>query len=98
MKDVNSQERLLVIVELLAKKGLEGMSNKELVVELSASAPQVCRDVAILKKRGWVQQLQTGAYRLAPFFGNFANQLAQHFRQARLDLAAEEESYFSIPR
>jgi len=95
MKDVNSQERLLIIVELLAKTGLGGMSNKDLVVELKASAPQVCRDLAILKKRGWVQQLPTGACRLAPFFGNFANQLAQHFRQAKLDLAAEEDSYFS---
>lgn len=91
--EMNSQERIMAIVELLATTGRTGLRNKELVVKLGASASNVCRDVALLEKRGWLERRYDGAYRLTPFFGNFSNLIAQSFREAKLRLAEDEERY-----
>lgn len=85
----------MAIVELLAKTGRVGLSNKDIITTLGASAPNVCRDLALLEKRTWVEKQPTGAWRLTPFFGNFSNLIAQSFREAKLRLAEDEERYRS---
>lgn len=93
--EMNSQERIMAIVETLARTGRVGLPNKEIVVAVKSSAPNVCRDLALLEKRGWVEKQPTGAWRLTPFFGNFSNLIAQSFREAKLRLAEDEERYRS---
>jgi len=90
---MNSQERIMAIVEVLAEAGRNGLRNKELVEKLQVSASKLCRDLALLGKRGWVEQLPTGGFRLSPLFGNFSNLIVQSFREARLRLTEDEARY-----
>ena len=92
---LNSQERIMAIVELLAKQGRKGLLNREIIVAIGTTAPNVSRDLGLLERRGWVEKQPTGAWRLTPFFGNFSNLMAQSFREAKLRLAEDEERYLS---
>jgi len=92
---LNSQERIMAIVEILAKEGRTGLRNKALIEALKVSAPQVCRDLGLLERRGWAEQVQGGAFRLSPMFGNFSNLIAQSFREARLRLSEDEERFLN---
>jgi DNA-binding IclR family transcriptional regulator len=95
MSEFNSQERIMAIVELLARTGRVGLPNKEIVVALQVSAPNICRDLGLLEKHRWIEKQPSGAWRLTPFFGNFSNLIAQSFREAKLRLAEDEERYRS---
>jgi DNA-binding NarL/FixJ family response regulator len=48
MEKLNSQERILIIVE----KSVEGMSNKAVAFELKTLEANVCRDLKILETHG----------------------------------------------
>lgn len=93
---LNSQERLLVIVEKLVGKSVEGMSNKTLAFELKTLEANICRDLKILEGRGWIEKSGThGKWRMSPKFGNFAGTIIKCFQSAKLRLTEDEARYAS---
>ncbi|MDR2730507.1 MAG: hypothetical protein LBB81_06370, partial [Treponema sp.] len=67
---LNCQERILLIVEKLVDKTVEGMSNKPLAFELKTQEANICRDLKILEGRGWIEKATNGKWRMSPKFGN----------------------------
>jgi len=96
VEKLNSQERIVVIVEILAGKQIEGMSNKGLAFELKTTEASLCRDMKILEAYGWVEKSNaTGKWRLSPKFGGFAGQIIKCFQTAKLRLSEDEARYAS---
>ncbi|GHU44537.1 hypothetical protein FACS1894190_16010 [Spirochaetia bacterium] len=94
MEKINSQERILLIVEKLAASKTHGMTNKTLAAELRTLEANICRDLKILKSRGWIERSDDdGRWRMSPKFGNFAGIMMQGFREAKLKLTEEEARY-----
>jgi DNA-binding IclR family transcriptional regulator len=93
---LSSQERILVIVEKLVEKSVEGMSNKALAFELHTLEANICRDLKILESHGWVEKSKTnGKWRMSPKFGGFAGAIIKCFQAARLRLTEDEARYAS---
>lgn len=90
---VNSQGRLLQIVERLTQNQILGMSNKRLAGELGVSEANICRDMKILEEHGWVEKISGGAWRMSPKFGCFAGTIMKGFQQAKLRLSEDEARY-----
>ena len=96
MEKVNSQERLLLIVEKLVEKSVEGMSNKSLAFELKTLDANICRDLKILENRGWIERTSAGSkWRMSPKFGGFAGTIMKCFQGAKLRLTEDEARYAS---
>jgi DNA-binding IclR family transcriptional regulator len=96
MEKINSQERILVIVEKLVEKSVEGMSNKTIAAELGTTEANICRDLKILESRKWIERsVKTGRWRMSPKFGGFAGQIMKCFREAVLRLTEDEARYAS---
>lgn len=96
MERLNSQERILVIVEKLVEKSVEGMSNKALAFELKTLEANVCRDLKILESRGWIEKSKAnGKWRLSPKFGSYAGTIIKCFQLAKLRLTEDEARYAS---
>jgi DNA-binding IclR family transcriptional regulator len=91
---LSSQERILVIVERLAEKSVEGMSNKAMALELKTTEANVCRDLKVLESHGWIEK-NGGKWRMSPKFGNFAGTIIKCFQAARLRLTEDEARYAS---
>ncbi|MDR1250939.1 MAG: hypothetical protein LBK62_02115 [Treponema sp.] len=94
MEKLNSQERILLIVEMLVEKSLDGMSNKAIAFELKTLEANVCRDLKILEAKGWIEKAN-GKWRLSPKFGGFAGQIIKSFQAAKLRLTEDEARYAS---
>ena len=96
MEKLNSQQRLLVAVEKLVEKSVEGMSNKALAHELRTTETNICRDLKILEDHGWIEKSNTnGKWRMSPKFGRFAGTIIKCFQSARLRLTEDEARYAS---
>jgi Mn-dependent DtxR family transcriptional regulator len=93
MEKLNSQERLLVIIEKLIEKLVEGMSNKTLAFELKTLEASICRDLKILECRGWIEKETNGKWRMSPKFGRFAGTIIKCFQTAKLRLTEDEARY-----
>ncbi|MDR1286776.1 MAG: replication/maintenance protein RepL [Treponema sp.] len=92
---LNSQERVLVIVEELVECQILGMTNKSLASETRTSEANVCRDLKILESRGWIEKAPDGRWRLTPKFGGFSGQIIKGFQVAKLRLTEDEARYAS---
>ncbi|GFM37707.1 helix-turn-helix domain-containing protein [Desulfovibrio psychrotolerans] len=69
MKESNANAatlRCLRIVEMMAGRVLDGLSNKDLADALRCPPPTVSRDLDTLMRAGWVQRLETGRWSLTP--------------------------------
>ena len=53
------------IVELLAGRFFDGMSNKDLALALGTSAVNISRDITTLEEIGYVKKLENGRYGLS---------------------------------
>ena len=96
MERLNSQERLLAEVEKLVGFSVDGLNNKQLAFEMKISEVIVCRDLAILERRGWIERSRTTSrWRLTPKFGNFAGTIMKCFQTAKLKLTEDEARYAS---
>jgi predicted DNA-binding transcriptional regulator YafY len=95
MEKINSQERLLAIVEKLVGKPTGGMGNKELAAELKTLDANICRDLKILEGRGWIEKTAGGKWRMPAKFGGFAGTIIKGFQVARLRLTEDEARYAS---
>ena len=94
-KKLNSQERMLAIVEKLAGGPVEGMSNKALARELGTLEANICRDLQILEGRGWTERPAGGKWRMSAKFGGFAGTIIKRFQTAKLRLTEDEARYAS---
>lgn len=94
MEKINSQERIIETVALLSKNHVGGLTNKELSLELNTGEANVCRDMALFEKHGWV--IRTGTrWRLSPSFGGIAGRVMRSYQEAKLRLTEEEARYAS---
>ncbi|MDR2953217.1 MAG: hypothetical protein LBU82_08255 [Treponema sp.] len=91
---LNSQERILHIVEMLVKKSDEGMANKAIAFELKTTEANICRDLKILEAHGWIEKAN-GKWRMSPKFGGFAGTIIKCFQSAKLRLTEDEARYAS---
>ncbi|MDR1946625.1 MAG: IclR family transcriptional regulator [Desulfovibrio sp.] len=57
-----SARRALKIIEMLACRFMDGMSNKELAEAVSTSEANICRDLTLLYELGWIRKLDTGRW------------------------------------
>jgi DNA-binding IclR family transcriptional regulator len=56
--------RCFRIVEIMAGRVLDGLSNKELADALHSPPPTISRDLKTLQDIGWVQRLENGRWSL----------------------------------
>jgi DNA-binding IclR family transcriptional regulator len=93
---LNSQERILLIVEMLVEKSVDGMSNKSIAFELKTIEANICRDLKILETHGWIEKSKAnGKWRMSPKFGGFAGSIIKCFQTAKLRLTEDEVRYAS---
>lgn len=96
MEKINSQERIVVEVKIMSGNHAFGLTNKELARLAGTSETNVCRDLAVMKKHGWVELSSVdGRVRLSPAFGKLANEMMKGFKTAKLHLADDEARYAS---
>ncbi|MDR0472719.1 MAG: hypothetical protein LBH43_03475 [Treponema sp.] len=96
MEKLNSQKRILLIVEKLVEKTVEGMSNKSLAFELQTQESNICRDLKILESVGWIEKSKTnGKWKISPKFGGLSGRIMKGFQSARLKLTENEAQYAS---
>ncbi|MDR0387259.1 MAG: hypothetical protein LBH57_04410 [Treponema sp.] len=95
MDRLNSQERIMAIVEKLVKNQILGMANKTLASELGTTEANICRDLKLLESRQWVEKAPDGRWRLTPKFGGFSGQIIKSFQVAKLRLTEDEARYAS---
>ena len=93
MEKLNSQERLVEIVEFLVQHQILGASGKRLAAALGVSEANICRDMKILEAVGWAEKIDGGTWRMSPKFGGFAGTIMKCFRQAKLRLSEDEARY-----
>lgn len=92
---VNAQERVFEIVQLLYQNHIEGLTNKELARHLGTSEVNICRDLAVFEKYGWVSRGTNSSWRLSTTFGEISGQIVKSYQKARLSLAKEEAEYIA---
>jgi len=54
------------IIEILARHGLDGTSNRALAAAIGTSPPNISRDIQTLADIGYVRKTETGRYALTP--------------------------------
>jgi DNA-binding IclR family transcriptional regulator len=95
MDKLNSQERIIEIVERLSHDHVAGLTNKEIAKLVGSTEANVCRDMALLERRKWVTRGVGGRWRLSPTFGGIAGQIMKSYQTAKLRLTEEEQKYAS---
>jgi DNA-binding IclR family transcriptional regulator len=95
MEKMNSQGRILLIIEKLAEHSVNGLSNRALAFELKTLEANICRDMKILHGRGWVEKTPEGKWRMSAKFGGFAGTIIKCFQTAKLRLTEDEARYAS---
>lgn len=81
MTDKNNAavRRCFRIVEIMAGRVLDGLSNKELADALHSPPPTVSRDLKTLQDIGWVQRLENGRWSLTTQPLKVAQACSNHF-------------------
>ncbi|NHZ48618.1 helix-turn-helix domain-containing protein [Nitratidesulfovibrio liaohensis] len=79
--------RCLRIVEILAGRVLDGLSNKELADTLGAPPPTISRDLAVLADIGWVQRLESGRWSLSAKPLQIAQAYSNHVERTTLRIS-----------
>lgn len=93
---LSSQERILAEAKALGENHQDGMSNKEIASLLGTSETNICRDMSIFEKFGFVSRNGKGRWRLSEKFGGIAGQIMKSYQKARLTLSEEEARYASV--
>jgi predicted DNA-binding transcriptional regulator YafY len=92
---LNSQERIFEIIRFLQKDHVSGLTNKELASLVKTSEVNICRDMALFDRYGWVTRGVGGRWRLSPAFGGIAGRIMRSYQEAKLRLTEEEALYAS---
>jgi DNA-binding IclR family transcriptional regulator len=92
---MNSQERIFVIVARLEQNHVTGLTNKELAGMVGTSEANLCRDMGLFDRHGWVTRNNAGRWRLSPALGGIAGRIMRSYQEAKLRLTEEEAKYAS---
>jgi predicted DNA-binding transcriptional regulator YafY len=92
---MNSQERIFEIIIHLYEDHVSGLTNKELAVLVKTSEANICRDMALFDRYGWVIRGIGGRWRLSAAFGGIAGRIMRSYQEAKLRLTEEEARYAS---
>jgi predicted DNA-binding transcriptional regulator YafY len=95
MEKLNSQERIFEIIIHLHEDHVSGLTNKELAVLVKTSEANICRDMALFDRYGWVIRGVGGRWRLSAAFGGIAGRIMRSYQEAKLRLTEEEARYAS---
>jgi DNA-binding IclR family transcriptional regulator len=95
MDKLNSQERIFEITRLLYENHASGLTNKDIAALVKTGEVNVCRDMALFERSGWVVRGIGSRWRLSPAFGGIAGHIMRSYQEARLRLTEEEAKYAS---
>jgi DeoR/GlpR family transcriptional regulator of sugar metabolism len=95
MEKLHSQERIFEIAKILCENHATGLLNKELAAHVHTSEANICRDMALFEKHGWVIRGVGSRWRLSPTFGGMAGRIMRSYQEAKLRLTEEEARYAS---
>ncbi|MEL3901091.1 MAG: hypothetical protein P1P67_11315 [Treponema phagedenis] len=95
MEKLTAQERIFEIIEHLYKNHIKGLTNKELAALLGTSSVNICRDLAVFERYGWVCRGENGTWRLSATFGGISCAIVKSYQKARLTLAKEEAEFIA---
>jgi len=95
VEKLSSQERIFEIARLLSENHVSGLANKEIALSLGTSEANVCRDMALFRRREWAVQSNGSRWRLSPAFGGIAGRIMRSYQEAKLRLTEEEARYAS---
>lgn len=90
---LNSQERIVAVIKLLAQNHYTGMRIKDIARELKTTESNTCRDIAILVAFDFVEKNTEGCLRLSVNFGAISHSIAKSYKKARLELSEDEQRY-----
>ena len=93
MEKLTAQERIFEIIEHLYKNHIKGLTNKELAKLVGTSNVNICRDLALFEKYGWIQRDENNKCRLSPVFGRISADILKNYKKARLELAKAEAEF-----
>lgn len=86
--------RTLDMLEILAGRVMDGMSNKDLAAALRCPPPYVTRTAATLISKGWVEKDPvTERFRITPRFGRLSFRTMADFDRARSELDQLQRNY-----
>lgn len=89
-----SVDRALVMLEHLAGRVLDGMSNKDLAAAMRCPPPYVSRTAEQLIGKGWVERDEaTGRFRITPRFSRLTFRVLADFDRAKQALEAAQRNY-----
>lgn len=87
-------ERAMDMLECLAGRTLDGMSNKDLAAALRCPPPYVSRTAEQLIRKGWVERDEaTGRFRITPRFSRLTFRVLADFERAKQALDATQRNY-----
>lgn len=87
-------DRALDMLECLAGRVLDGMSNKDLAAALRCPPPYVTRTADQLIRKGWVERDEaTGRFRITPRFSRLTFRVLADFERAEQALKATQRNY-----
>lgn len=93
-KNLGQVERALDMLECLAGRVVQGMSNKDLTVAMRCQPSAVTRTAAQLIAKGWVEKdAVTERFRITPRFSRLALRTLADFDRARSDLEQLQRNY-----
>jgi hypothetical protein len=92
---LSSQERIFEITRLLYENHVSGLTNKELAILVRTGEVNICRDMALFDRYGWVVRGVGGRWRLSAAFGGIAGRIMRSYQEAKLRLTEEEAKYAS---
>ena len=92
---LSSQERVFEITRLLYENHIGGLTNKELATLVGTSEVNICRDIAVFEKYGWVSRGEHNRLRLSMEFGSISGKIIKAYQNAKLALATEEAEYLA---
>jgi DNA-binding IclR family transcriptional regulator len=95
VEKLNSQERIFEITRFLHENHALGLANKEIAALVKTSEANICRDMALFERCGWVVRGVGSRWRLSPAFGGIAGHIMRSYQEARLRLTEEEARYAS---
>lgn len=83
------------IVELLAGRFFDGMTNKDLAAAVGTSAVNMCRDLATLENLGYVRKLENGCWGLTTKPLIIMKRYANHYESLQERMAETNRNIFA---
>jgi hypothetical protein len=95
MEKLSSQERIFEITRLLYENHASGLTNRDIAALLKTGEVNICRDMTLFDRYGWVIRGVGGRWRLSAAFGGIAGHIMRSYQEAKRRLTEEEAKYAS---